>query len=501
MIIAHDLGTTGDKASLHDDDGTLLAAVTARYDTRFAPAGVAEQDPDDWVDAVIRATRHLLLESGGSARRVKAMSFSGQMMGAVFLGADHKPVAPAIIWADTRSTRQCGQLVERIGQRRAYEITGHPLNATYSLSKIMWMAQERPEVFKRVRHVCLAKDYVVLGLTGRLLTDLSDASGTNAFDQLTGRWSEEMLGAADVPMELFPEVCASTHVVGTLLPAAARELGLPTTVRVILGGGDGPMTALGAGVIDAEDGAYAYLGTSSWVSMSTDRPLRDPRMRTMTFTHVVPDRFVPTATMQSGGGALEWIAEILEPGRDSGRFDRLVGDAETAVAAGEGLYFLPHLLGERSPYWNPDARGAFIGLARHHGRAHLVRAVLEGVAFNLLTCIEAFRATGRTLDLVDAIGGGANSDAWLQILADTWNATVRRRTIGDEANALGAAVVAGVGAGSLEDFSSARGLSEVTAMFVPDPARHADYRVRHAAFLDAYDRLEQWFAKPARAEP
>ncbi len=500
MIIAHDLGTTGDKASLHEDDGTLVTAVTARYGTHFAAGGVAEQDPEDWWDAVVEATAALLAHDAAAGRPVTAVSFSGQMMGAVFLDADHRPVHPAIIWADTRSSAQCDRLADAIGRERGYLITGHQLNPTYSASKIMWLAENRPDVYARVRHICLAKDFVVHRLTGRLVTDPSDASSTNAFDQLRGEWSDEILDAAGIDRALLPEVVPSTTVVGGMRRDAARALGLPEGTPVVLGGGDGPTAALGTGIVEPEDGAYAYLGTSSWVSMSATRPLHDPQMRTMTFTHVVPGHYVPTATMQAGGGSLQWIAELLEPSADSAAFDRLVGDASTASASGEGLYFLPHLLGERSPYWNPDARGAFVGLARHHDRSHLVRAVLEGVAFNLLTCVAAFREAGAPVDRVDAIGGGANSDAWLQLLADMWGATVRRRSIVDEGNSLGAAVIAGVGTGVIPELGAARSLSEVTAEFRPDAGRHAEYAQRHAAFLDAYSRLEPWFGERAREQ-
>ncbi len=265
---------------------------------------------------------------------------------------------------------------------------------------------------------------------------------------------------------------------------------------VVLGGGDGPLAALGAGVLDPTDGAYTYLGSSSWVSVSAAAPLHDPGMRTMTFDHVVPGRYVPTATMQAGGASLEWAADVLRPGREPGRFTDLTRAAAEVDTA--GLYFLPHLLGERSPYWNAAAAGGFVGLARHHTQAHLTRAVLEGVAFNLATCVRAFREAGHPVDRVDAIGGGAASDLWLQVLADVWGATVRRRSIVEEANSLGAAVTAAVGAGLVDDFAVARQLSEVTAEFTPDADRHRDYQRRHEVFLDAYQRLEPWFERRDR---
>lgn len=488
MIISHDLGTTGNKATLVDASGVVVAAVTVAYDTDFGSGGKAEQDPHEWWRALCEATRQLLAAHPGA--EIAGISFSGQMMGAVLLDGDGEPVRPAIIWADTRSTAQAAQLVERVGMERGYAITGHRLNATYSLSKIMWVRDSEPEVFARARHVMCAKDYVAYRLTGVMATDPSDASGTNAYDQAAGTWSDELLDAADVG-QLFTEIVASTQVIGTVTAAAASETGLAAGTPVVMGGGDGPMAALGVGVVDASSGAYAYLGSSSWVSFASDEPLHDPLMRTMTFNHVIEGRFVPTATMQAGGASLQWIVEALEP--SGGAYEQLLEAAAGATASADELYFLPHLLGERSPYWNPRARAAFIGLARHHDRANLVRAVVEGVAFNLYTGLEAFTSTGATITSIDAIGGAANSAPLLQIFSDVWGLPIRRRALVDEATALGAAVVGGVAVGLFDDFSIAGRLSDLTGDFVPDERRHDAYVRSHRRFLDAYQRIEPWF--------
>ena len=417
MIIAHDLGTTGDKASLHTDGGRLVTSVTAAYAPTFGPGGRAEQDPEVWVDAVTRATRLLLDGSGTPPGAVRAISFSGQMMGAVFLDGAHRPVRPAMIWADHRSAEQAQRLDAALGAGRAYRLLGHRVHATYSLAKLMWVREHEPGNHSRVRHVCLAKDFVVQRLTGTLVTDPSDASSTNAYDQRRGCWSSEVLDAAGVESGIFPEIVPSTTVVGGVLPDVAGALGLAAGTPVVLGGGDGPLAATGAGVLSSRDGCYAYLGSSSWISSAAPEPLHDPQRRSMTFDHVVPGQYVPTATMQAGGASLEWAAEVLAPDAEE-RFGELL--AETAEADTDGLYFLPHLLGERSPHWNTAARGAFLGLTRRHGRAHLAKAVLEGVAFNLAVCLEAFREAGQPVEHVDAIGGGASSDVWLGILADVW---------------------------------------------------------------------------------
>jgi len=492
MIIAHDLGTTGNKASLHHDDGRIVASVTVPYPAHFAVGGVAEQNPADWWDAVVTATRDLIARTDTAPTDVAGLVVSGQMMGAVLLDADGEPARPAIIWADTRAGAQQRELEAAIGAEHAYGILGHRLNPTYSVEKIMWVRDNEPDVWARVRRVCVAKDFIVLRLTGRLATDRSDASGTNAYDQARGNWSDEVLQAARLDPSLFPEILESTQIAGTLTDAAAMALGLPASVSVVMGGGDGPMAAVGSGVVGPEDGPYVCLGTSSWISFAADAPLHDPAMRTFTFDNVVPGSFVPTATMQAGGASVQWIAEALSPDPGHPETARLTAEASADVDT-DDLYFLPYLLGERSPMWDPDARGAFVGLARHHGRAHLVRAVLEGTAFNLLSCIQAFRESGAVIDRIDAVGGGAQSDVYLSVLADVWGVPVRRRTVVEEANSLGAAVTAAVGLG-LTDFSAARALSEVTAEFTPDAARHAVYAERHARFADAYTALAPWFA-------
>lgn len=494
MLLAHDLGTTGDKASLHDLSGVLVASVTVSYPTHYGPRGVAEQDPEQWWDAVCTASRALLANAAVDPADISAVGFSGQMMGAVFLDGELRPVRPAMIWADHRSVAQADLLVQRAGLEHSYAVTGHRLNPTYTLTKVMWVRDHEPEVFGSVRHVCLAKDYVVARLTGELVTDPSDASSTNAYDQQAGTWSEELLAAAEVDAGLLPPIVASTTVVGGVTADAAAATGLVAGTPVVIGGGDGPLAAVGAGVTGPDDGAYMYLGSSSWVSLASTQPLHDPQMATMTFNHVVPDRFVPTATMVAGAGSLQWVVDVLAPGSD-GAVVGLLEQARDVAAMDEGLFFLPHLLGERSPYWNPDARGAFVGLSRHHGPGHLVRAVLEGVALNLRTCVAAFRSCGAAVDQVDAIGGGAKSDVWLQIMADAFGVPVRRRTIVDEANSLGAAVTAGVGVEALPDFSVAAALSEVTAVFTPDPDQHARMRDAHESFLAAYGRLEPWFSE------
>ena len=491
MIIAHDLGTTGNKASLHTDDGKMLQHCTVPYPAHFASGGVAEQNPMDWWEAVGQATRKLTQMANVSANEITGIGISGQMMGAIFLDENYNPTRDAIIWADFRAQKQSDYLIEKVGLEKAYKRLGHRLNPTYSIAKVMWVRDNQPEVWSKTRHICIAKDFINHKLTNRFVTEPSDASSTNCFDQLNLVWDEEILKVADIPVSYFPEIVESTSVIGGLTSAAADHLGLNVGTPVVAGGGDGPMAALGAGIISPTDGAYACMGSSSWVAVSTAKPLHDAKMRSMTWNHIVPNQFSPTATMQAGGASLQWIVEDLMPASEKDRFNILLGEAEKVSSADDGLYFLPHILGERSPYWNPSAAGAFIGLGRHHDRSYLVRAVLEGVAFNLLTCIQAFTDNGVPIDQVDVIGGGAESALWLQIFSDIWGVKVRSRSIVEDANSLGAAVTTLVALGKGE-FSMVKQLSTITAEFNPS-SDSKKYARQHEIFLDGYNKLEDWF--------
>lgn len=492
MIISHDLGTTGNKATLVDARGKLVAAVTVTYGADWGADGKAEQKPSDWWHALCQASKSLIESARINPREVEAISFSGQMMGMVPLDGDGNPVRPAIIWADTRAQPQCDQLVERFGLEECYRITGHRLNPTYSLEKIMWLRDNEPENFDRMRHFLMAKDYVAYKLTGVMATDRSDASGTNAYDQHAGVWSADLLAAADVDAALFPEIVESTQVIGTVTADAAKQTGLAEGTKVVMGGGDGPMAALGAGITDPASGAYVYLGSSSWVSVSSPEPLVDPEMRSMTFNHVVPGQFVPTATMQAGGASLAWVVDIFSAEGER-QYAELLARASEVEAGTQGLFFLPYLLGERSPYWNPRARGVFAGLHIDHGRPELTRAVIEGVAFNLYTGLRAFTENGIRVDHIDAIGGAANAQLMLSIMADVWQVPISVRDLVDEATAIGAAVTGGVGAGVFDSFDIAKAQSKRTERFDPRPDRVEALRRPYQLFLDAYSRLEPWF--------
>jgi len=372
---------------------------------------------------------------------------------------------------------------------------GHRPDATYTLPKAMWVREHEPDVFARADGILVAKDYVTLRATGHRCTDPSDASGTNAYDQRAGTWSSELLAAAELDAALLPPIVPSATVAGGLTADAAAATGLDAGTPVVVGGGDGACAALGAGLVGPGLDANVTLGSSAWLSVATGAPVRDPLRRTVTFDHVVPGSYLPLGAMQAAGASLDWLASVLDvaPGAELQGLLAAAGDVE---AAGEGLFFLPYLMGERAPIWDARARGTFVGLARHHGRAHLARAVLEGVAFSLGAILVSLRDVlpeGQAIEAVEAIGGGARNDLWLGLMADTWGLSVHRRTVVDEANSLGAAVVGGMAVGLLDDWAVARSLSRIDAVFEPDPVRHARLAKGAERFLDLYARLGTWF--------
>ncbi|MCA0295836.1 MAG: xylulokinase [Actinobacteria bacterium] len=493
MLIAHDLGTSGNKASLHSTDGACLATATASYPTRYAADTTSEQDPHDWWAAVVTTTHELLARTGTPGDRIEGICISGQMMGLVLLDADGVPLRPAMIWSDQRASAEAAELGARFGEDAAYRITGNRIAAPYTLPKLMWVRAHDPAAYERATAICAAKDYVNLRLTGRLATDRSDASHTGAYDLATGAWSPGLLDAAGVDAALWPEVLEATDVLGTLTPQAADELGLRAGTRVVTGGGDGPMAAVAAGCVTPDSPGYVCLGTSAWYACTTTAPLLDPERRTFNLGHVVPGLWTPTATTQTGAGSLQWAAQAF--GDAPAEVSELIAAAAGVVAAEEDLFFLPYLIGERTPWWDPAASGVFVGLRMHHRRPHLTRAVLEGVGYSLALCMAPLRAGTAATGAVDVIGGGAASDTWLSLLADIWGVPVRRRSVTSQANSLGAAVTGLVGLGFAE-FSLAPTLSTVEAEFEPGADAGAQ-PARLARFADAYRALRPWFAREA----
>jgi xylulokinase len=491
-VIALDLGTTGNKATLVDREGRIKAAAFSSYDTFYPRPGWAEQDPDQWWMAVISAVRALLTKAQVPSHEIVALAFSGQMMGCVPVDEELKPLRRAIIWADHRAQKEAEDFKHKIGFERCYRITGHRPSAAYSGAKICWLKENEPEVYQATFKFLHAKDYIATRLTGKVATDASDAVGMNLFDITKRAWSQELIEAYEIDPVKLPEVIPSTAVVGGILMEAAAATGLLPGTPVVIGGGDGVCAAVGAGVVD-EQYAYTYLGSSSWIGLASADPLLDPHLRTVTWIHLVPGRYSPNGTMQSGGAAYQWLRNNVFndltclPGKTLYQYmDDLAGEVE---AAAEGLFFLPYLMGERAPWWNPEARAAFAGLNIKHDKRHMIRAVLEGVAFNLGLILDIFSEQGVRVQSMRVIGGGARSSLWCQIFADVYGVPIEQGELVEEATSVGAAVAALVGSGLWSDFSRARDIFTVRQTFYPEEKRVHMYRERRQEFAGLYRAL------------
>lgn len=495
FILAHDLGTTGNKATLFDDEGRLIASTFGGYETVHPQPTWAEQDPNDWWRVVCNATRALLAKSKVASQDIAGVSFSGQMMGCLPVDAAGNPLRPCIIWADQRGIAQAAQLAEQVGEERVYRITGHRISPTYSASKIMWVRDNEPDLFARVHKFLHVKDFIAYRMTGAFVTDRSDASGMNLYNLEGGAWSDEILNAIGLDPRRLPDIHNSTDIIGEITKEAAEQLGLAAGTPVVIGGGDGASAAVGAGAI-TEGPAYNYIGSSSWISFAATRPIYDPGRRIFNWAHMVPNMFAPCGTMQAAGGSYQWLQRQIcwSESREAGEtgedvYEIMNRRAAESVPGARGLLFLPYLQGERSPHWNPKARGGFVGLQVTHTRADLIRATLEGISMNLRTILQSFLDANARIDEVILIGGGAKGELWRQILADVFGRPTLCPRLLDEATSLGAAIAGGVGVGLFHDFSIVKQRIEIVDRHAPNPEAQAIYNRLYPIFLETYTAL------------
>lgn len=496
-ILAHDLGTSGNKATLYDLQGRLAASRLVEYPTYYPQAGWVEQDPEDWWQAVCRATRALLESAGISGSEIAAVSFSGQMMGCVLVDEAGDPLRRALIWADTRSTAQERRMLEAVSIAEGYRITGHRLSASYGAAKLLWVKERQPEVYHRSCKLLNAKDFIIHRLTGRFVTDYSDASSTNLFDLNTKTWSEPLVKAFGLRMDLLPEAHPSSDVAGGVAKAAAQATGLLEGTPVVIGGGDGSCACVGAGVV-REGKTYNVLGSSSWISMASRKPVFDSEMRTFNWVHLDPELYTPCGTMQAAGLSFNWFKNTLcgeeaERGKALGISPyRLIDEAimQTEPGAG-GLLYLPYLLGERSPRWDFNASGAFLGLRASTTKAQMARAVLEGVGYNLKVILDIFDRPEKypKIEEIVLIGGGAKGRVWAQILADIWDKPLTIPRYLEEATSMGAAVCAGVGIGAFPDYSVIDRFNPEDTKILPREENRARYAQLYRIFNEAYEAL------------
>lgn len=495
LILAHDIGTTGNKATLYTSNGEALCSTFYGYETSFPQVGWAEQNPLDWWEAFCVSTKQLIAKSGINPAQIACVTFSGQMMGCVLVDRQGCPLRSAIIWADMRAEQEALDLLNRLGMELVYRITGHRISSSYSGAKLMWVKRHQPEIYRDTYKILHAKDFLAYRLTGVFATDYSDASGMNLFDIVKKEWSAEIIDAWGMDAEKLPEAYPSTHVVGEVSSQAAEETGLCPGTPVVIGGGDGSCAAVGAGVV-TEGEAFNYIGSSSWIALATDQPIFDPKMRTYTWVHLDPTKYSPNGTMQAAGASYQWLRDRLysyekEAAESKGVsvYEVMNEEAKQSVPGANRLIYLPYLLGERSPRWNPAARGAFVGLHMKHTRGDMTRAVLEGITMNLKVILNTFLESGVSINRMWVLGGGAKSAVWRQILADIYEVDICVPALLDEATSMGAAIAGGVGVGLLPDFSVAKQWVKQVGQHRPNPDNFPIYRRLFSLFEQTYQQL------------
>ena len=495
--IGLDIGTGSSRALLVDSAGRVRYANTALHeDMKMARPLWAEQQPDDWWRAAQEAIRGVLKAAGVTGDSVRGIGLSGQMHGLVVLDHQNQVIRPSLIWCDQRSQRQVDYINSKIGAAKVLEYTANPVLTGFTLPKLLWVRDEEPRQFERVRKVLLPKDYIRFRLTGEFATEVSDASGTAFFDVVQRNWAYGMMDALGLDRSILPKVFESSEITGTVSATAAEATGLQAGTPVVGGGGDQAASAIGNGIV--EEGAVSCtVGTSGVVFAYLKEPAYDPQGRVHTFCHAIPGTWHVMGVTQGAGLSLQWFRNSLMPGTD---YDDLTAEATLSPRGAQGLFWLPYLMGERTPHLDAAARGAWIGLTAKHQRSDLIRAILEGVCYSQRDCLEIIQGLGAPVTKVRLSGGGARSPFWHQLFADIFN----RRVVSletQEGSAFGAALLALVGTG---EYKSAREAcaAVIKEVEVKDPdASAADFYERaYSLYRSLYPALRSSFHDISRLD-
>ncbi len=487
-----DVGTGGSRAILLNSSGKEAAAVSVPHEEIVMDQPLwAEQRPENWADAAFQAIRGALAAAGIDGHQVRGIGLSGQMHGLVILDGNHDVIRPALIWCDQRSQPQVDWINRRLGAAKVLEYTANPVLTGFTLPKLLWVRDQEPRSFERVRHVLLPKDYVRFRLTGELATEVSDASGTAMFDVVHRRWSSEMMDGLGLDRAILPRAYESVDVTGTVSEQAGALTGLAPGTPVAGGGGDQASSAVGNGVV--EPGAVSCtLGTSGVIFAHMEDVAYDPGGRVHTFCHAVPDKWHVMGVTQGAGLSLQWFRKQFAPGMS---YDELLTEAAESPAGSRGLYWLPYLMGERTPHLDAAARGGWIGLTAKHTRADLIRALIEGVAYSQKDGLDLLAALGVNVRSVRASGGGARSGLWRQILADVFQKPVVAMA-SDEGSALGAAILGMVATGEYSSVPEACG-AMVRERDIVEPRGEATkiYADGHEVYRSLYPALRPLFPR------
>jgi xylulokinase len=489
FVVGLDVSTTATKAILVDDRGTVRGVGSASYGYDTPQPLWSEQDPHLWWQAAGTAINQVLSDSKVTGNEIDAVGLTGQMHGSVLLDESGEVVRPAILWNDQRTGRECDEIREKVGAERLIQVTGNDALTGFTAPKLLWVANNEPENWARVRHVLLPKDYVRFRLTGEYAVDVAGGSGTILFDLARRTWSPEILEALGIDPDLLPLTFEGPAVTSTVSPDSATVIGLRPGTPVVAGGGDQSANAVGVGAVDSGVVALS-LGTSGVVFATTDGPSIEARGRVHSFCHAVPNRWHMMGVMLSAAGSLRWFRDTFKPGVS---FDDLVAGAAEVEAGSDGLFFLPYLTGERTPHPDPQARGAFVGLTVRHDLRHLTRAVLEGVSFGLRDGLDLMEGAGLPAPTeIRASGGGTRSALWRQILADVLRAEISTVAT-EEGAAYGAALLAATGAGWFKTVEEACREAVTTHPSAGPSSDASRYQEAHEIYRDLYPALRPSF--------
>ncbi|MEJ5312250.1 MAG: xylulokinase [Anaerolineae bacterium] len=490
LFLGIDISTTGAKALLMDATGAVVTTATTALPLSTPKPLWSEQDPHDWWNGIVKSIRQALQQADATGDDVTAIGLTGQMHGLTLLDKDGNVLRPAILWNDQRTGAQCDEIRARVGKARFIQITGNDALTGFTAPKILWVRENEPEIYARSAHILLPKDYVRYKLTGDYATDKAGAAGTILFDVKARDWSPEVLEKLEIPREWLPKTHEGPEVTGVISAEAAALTGLKAGTPVVGGGGDQAAGAVGVGAVEAGI-VGLVLGTSGVVFASTDAPYIEKDGLLHAFCHAVPGAWHLMGVMLSAAGSLQWHRDTLAPGVS---FDDLLAPAADIPAGAEGLFFLPYLTGERTPYPDPLARAGFIGLTLRHTLPHLTRAVLEGVAFGLRDSMELVKGAGLgEIKQIRVSGGGAKSPLWRQILADVIGSELVTVNT-TEGGAFGAALLAAVGAGVWKTVPEAcRATIKVVSATAPQPAQVKVYNDLYPLYRGLYPALKPTF--------
>ena len=493
-LLGIDVGTSACKIAVFDRNGTVLETATGEYEVYYPQTGWAEQDPEEWWRVICSTMKYIFSKSQIKPEEIAGIGIDGQSWSAIAVDKEGSVLTNTPIWMDTRADDICRELSMKVGEQRIFEVAGNSLQPSYSTAKIIWYQRNMPQMYENIYKVLQSNSYIVYRLTGQMTQDLSQGYGFHCFDMHTGTWDQAMCEALGIPMQILPDIHPCHEVIGTVTKEAAAQSGLAEGTPVVAGGLDAACGTLGAGVIHAGE-TQEQGGQAGGMSICIDSYKADPRL--ILSCHVVPDKWLLQGGTTGGGGAMRWLEKEFgaferEEGRRTGKssLDLFNEEAGNVAPGSDGLIFLPYMAGERSPLWNPYAKGVYYGMDFGKTKGHFIRAAMEGVAMSLRHNLEVAAEAGASVDVLRAMGGSANSLLWTQIKSDVTGKPVIVPS-SDTATTLGAAILAGVGVGIYENFEEAVKLTvENKRYHVPNQEDRKIYDRNYRKYLSLYEHLK-----------